>query len=342
MTHRPLVSVVILTHNSEQYLEPLFRSLRQQTHPEIEVIVAENYSTDRTRMMLSKLAPTPSIIINDDRSLWFSKPNNLGIQQSKGKYVLICNHDIRLHERFIAELVTALELDSQAGSAIGKVLKMHPLKKTPPCDMIDTTGTQIFRNRRAVDRGESQDDDGQFEKAEGVFGGSGALTLYRKEALDRVAFYRASDRPEYFDEDFNAFQEDIDLSWRLQSAGFACVYVPSAIAWHARTAAQRKGLSDLHAFWNRRTKSTTINFLSYRNHLLLFAKNENWSSLSHDLPFVLWYEVKKFIYLLFFERKTLKAVPDIWKLRARIRAKREHIEDVRKISPLAIARRWFH
>lgn len=338
----PLVSVVILTHNSERYLETLFRSLREQTYSAIEVIVAENYSTDRTRSMLAHLRPTPNVLINDDTSLWFSKPNNRGIQASRGKYVLICNHDITLHPSFITELVNALELDPKAGSAIGKVLKMHPLKKSPHHAMIDTTGTQIFRSRRAVDRGESQDDGGQFDRPGEVFGGSGALTLYRRAALDEVATIDEPNPPEFFDEDFNAFQEDIDLSWRLQSAGWVCVYVPSALAWHARTAAQRKGLSDLHAFWNRRTKSSVINYLSYRNHGLLLLKNERASSLTRDFPFIAWYEFKKLFYLIFFEQKTLKALPELWRLRKRLQRKRQHIEACRRVSSSSLSRRWFH
>ena len=79
-----------------------------------------------------------------------------------------------------------------------------------------------------------------------VFGASGAAALYRREALDDVAYPAG----EVFDEAFFAYREDADLAWRLQRRGWRCLYWPAARAWHAR------GLKPEHAAPGHAPRST--------------------------------------------------------------------------------------
>ncbi len=72
-------------------------------------------------------------------------------------------------------------------------------------------------------------DNGQYAEAERVFGLSGALVMYRATALQAVRF-----EDEFFDHDFFAYKEDVDLAWRLQHLGWDAWYEPRAIAHHYR------------------------------------------------------------------------------------------------------------
>ncbi len=50
----PLVSVVVPTINSESFLENCLRSIRRQSYSEIEIIIVDNYSIDKTREISEK------------------------------------------------------------------------------------------------------------------------------------------------------------------------------------------------------------------------------------------------------------------------------------------------
>jgi GT2 family glycosyltransferase len=55
----------------------------------------------------------------------------------------------------------------------------------------------------------------------------------------------------FLDEDFFLYDEDIDLNFRAQLAGWKCIYVPSAIAYHLANATSKR-LSDLHVYYHTR------------------------------------------------------------------------------------------
>ena len=58
------------------------------------------------------------------------------------------------------------------------------------------------------------------DKKEFIFGACAGAALYKKKLFEKVGF---------FDEDFFAYYEDVDLSFRAQLAGFQCLYVPEAV-----------------------------------------------------------------------------------------------------------------
>ncbi|MCX6741308.1 MAG: hypothetical protein NTY61_02835 [Candidatus Parcubacteria bacterium] len=95
-------------------------------------------------------------------------------------------------------------------------------------------------------------------------------------------------REEYFDEDFFAYQEDIDLAWRLKWRGWQALYVSGAVAYHVRQ------ISATHRF----QKSGLVNFLSYRNHLWLLLKDETFANLYQSFFYIFFYQTIKVLYLL--------------------------------------------
>ncbi len=104
---------------------------------------------------------------------------------------------------------------------------------TPP--ILDSTGHLVFASRRAIDRGERELDRGQYDALTNLFGVCGAAPVYRRKMLEDV---RLSD--EYFDEDFFAYFEDFDISWRAKLKGWNFGFVPGAIGYHYRGASGRQ------------------------------------------------------------------------------------------------------
>jgi GT2 family glycosyltransferase len=313
-------SIVIVTYQSGRYIAPLLASIRAQTLPAFEVLIVDNASTDDTLELVKKTLPSARIFPQTE-NLWFSKGYNVGIREAKGDWILVCNHDIVLEPTFLERLSRGQRLTKHVGSLCGKLLKMEKNENGLP--LIDSAGMQVLRSRRMIDRGEGDEDRGQYENTHQVFGGSGALVCYRRVALEEVALPLPDGRPEYFDEMFTAYKEDIDLSWRLQQNAWKSVYVHDAIAHHWRSAARKTDLSTVGTLKNRKGKTPLIHILSYRNHLWALVKNDDWSAVLYHLPWIFVYELEKLFYILLVEQRTLLAVGSFVKgLPAMIRKRR--------------------
>lgn len=96
----PLVSVVIPTRNSERTIGRCLKSIRNQTYKNIELIVVDNNSTDRTKEIVKKYT---SNVFNKGPER--SAQRNYGVQKSKGKYVLIHDSDIYFYRNSVKECV---------------------------------------------------------------------------------------------------------------------------------------------------------------------------------------------------------------------------------------------
>ncbi len=99
-----------------------------------------------------------------------------------------------------------------------------------PTQMLDAAGMMVTRSGRHFDRGAGTTDTVACGRSAWVFGGTGAAALYRRRALDDVAYPES----EFFAETFFAYREDAELAWRLQLRGWRCLYVPEAMASHRR------------------------------------------------------------------------------------------------------------
>jgi GT2 family glycosyltransferase len=145
---------------------------------------------------------------------------------------------------------------------------------------------------------------------------------------------------EIFDEDFFSYKEDVDLAFRLRSAGWAAYVLPDVRAWHDRTAAGPRELSDAAAADLRRSKSPLVRYHSYKNHLLTLLKNEHPINLARHWPWVVGYELKKLAYVLLRERDTLRALGELRQRLPAMRAKRAQVMAKWKVPPHEL-RRWF-
>jgi GT2 family glycosyltransferase len=142
------------------------------------------------------------------------------------------------------------------------------------------------------------------------------------ELLEEIL--KADDRQvcEYFDEDFYAYWEDVDLSWRLNRAGFINVYVPNAVSYHGRTAGSSKGgyLKIFQFIKYHRSISPQIRKLNYKNHILMYIKN---APFIH--PLFILREIAMLGYIVLFEISTLKVLPELFHQIPKILKKRKCI-----------------
>lgn len=92
----PLVSVIIPNKDHADCLARCLDALFKSSYKNIEVIIAENGSTEETtKKLYASLAQNPQVrIVNYDRGFNYSAINNLGVRNSKGEYLLFLNNDV--------------------------------------------------------------------------------------------------------------------------------------------------------------------------------------------------------------------------------------------------------
>ncbi|MFA6603232.1 MAG: glycosyltransferase family 2 protein [Patescibacteria group bacterium] len=343
----PRVSINIVTWNSLKFLPEALKSIAAQTYRDFSVLIIDNASSDGTTEFIRSEYPSFGLLRNF-KNLGFCRAHNQGIghvvAHSNGggedRLILVTNPDIVLEPDFLKNLVASLDRRLDAGSAGGKLLKIFDrdeggMREPVRTATIDSTGLRVLRSRRFVDRGAGESDDGRYDRPEEVFGVSGAVALYRLAALEDVA-----QDGQYFDEDFFAYKEDVDLAWRLRLRGWTSLYAPAARAYHYRTAAggERARLREIAS--GRLGRSKFVNYLSYRNHLFVLAKNEFAANYFRHWIFIKWYESVKFLYILFLEPSSLRALPEILRQLPRfLRKRRENLARA-KVSAKDM-RRWF-
>ncbi|MFA5410927.1 MAG: glycosyltransferase family 2 protein [Candidatus Omnitrophota bacterium] len=288
-----LVSAIIVTAGVNGYLGSCLGSLKAQTYPSLEIIVIDNTIEHNSVSELCRSYPGIRLFSNR-KDLLYCEALNKGIAVSSGDFLLCLNDDVILERNFVAEALKGFEIDKKIGMVSGKVLRSD--RKT-----IDSTGLFLSIWRTAKERGYGRQDRGEFESGGYVFGVNGAVAFYRRAMLEQIKKGSSG----YFDPAYRIFYEDLDLAWRAQNRGWRGYYIPKAIAYHTRggTVRQGKGIDKKYA---RKYLSEERHYDLIKNRYLTIVKNESWFSFFWHLPFIIFYDIFAWGYILFFRPSLIK------------------------------------
>lgn len=326
------VAVILVTYNAERYVRQCLEALARQTFRDFSVLVIDNGSTDRTVAVVQQEFPHVRVVLRRE-NLGFSRAYNDGITWATGSdYALCLNQDCFLEPDYIEELVAYADSHPRCASCSGKLLRYDP-ENGEGTTVVDSMGLAFRRTMRVFNIAEGQHDDRHSSAPAQVFGLPATAVLYRRASLEEVALRRGS-REEYFDEDFFAYKEDIDLAWRLQLAGYHAAHVPAAVAYHVRTV--RKA-----GFLRRGDRRPLVRQMSYRNHALAVMANQTLLNLILLAPWWVTFELAKGVYTFFREPGTFwKGLGGVLRLLPRTWSKRRTIQKSRQVKSRAI-RQWF-
>jgi GT2 family glycosyltransferase len=215
------LSVVILNYNVRYFLELCLQSVIAATKDiTSEIIVVDNASDDDSCAMVQSKFPE-IILIQNKQNFGFSKGNNIGVSKAKGDYICVLNPDTMVAEDTFKILIEFAKTQKKIG-AIG-------------CKLIDGTGRFLPESKRNLPTplvafkkmlGWSKSyyahhlTPNQSGKIDVLVG---ALMLMQREVYQAV---------KGFDEDFFMYGEDIDLSYRIQQAGYQNYYIGSTSILH--------------------------------------------------------------------------------------------------------------
>ncbi|MDQ3931524.1 MAG: glycosyltransferase family 2 protein [Actinomycetota bacterium] len=332
------VTAIIVNWNGGAQLAACLDAFLAQDHPDCDVLVVDNASTDGSRDLLERYlrqrkgqtggggSHRPALeVIWNATNRGFAGAVNDGLAATDAPTLLVANYDVRPRADYARRVVAALVADPRRGAVQGKLVRT--VRAPDGRAVIDTTGHVAFRTRLFRNRGEGEIDVGQWEEPGEIFGVSGALALYRREMLDDVAI-DLEGRREVFDEDLFAFWEDVDLDWRAALRGWTAWYEPAAVAEHERGGAGP-----------RRTRR--VEQLNFQNRLLTVLKCDSPSRLVRHLPGVAFTTLLKAVELFatvplafFAAFSGVRLVPRMWR-------KRRVVQGRATVGSTAVVDRWF-
>lgn len=230
MSVRKCVSVVVVTYNSEETIEPCLTSLLETASDcTCSVTVVDNASSDRTVDVVGTYEGQVRLLRNTENQ-GFSRACNLGARAAAGEYLMFLNPDAVVERGSVQELVSFLDARDAAACC-------GPLIVDGACRPDPASRRGFPTPWNAV---------GRLFFLENVFPSSRTISTYtlpwlgfdREAQVDCVSgaclFIRRADfaRLGGFDEEYFLFGEDIDLCKRVADAGRETWYVPSARIVH--------------------------------------------------------------------------------------------------------------
>jgi len=256
------VSVVILNYNGRKYLERFLPSVLASTWHSLEIIVADNASTDDSLEFIGEHFPSVRII-KLARNFGYAGGYNEALKEVKSDYYVLLNSDVEVTPGWIEPVIELMEKDNQIGACQPKILSYQEKNLFEYAGAsggwIDCLGYPFARGR-VFDICEI--DTGQYDSVEKIFWASGAALFVRAEL-----FHRAKG----FDAYFFAHMEEIDFCWRLQLLGYGIYACPSSVVFHLGGGTLPKG--------NERKV-----FLNFRNNMIMLAKNLPKSEAVWKIP----------------------------------------------------------
>lgn len=240
----PDVDCVVVNRDGGDALFDAIRSLRNQTGIDLSVVVVDNGSRPEERERLAAEAPEARVVAFS-RNLGFAAAANEGIVRTRAPFVLLVNNDAVLAPDYAARLAARLALDERLAAVQGLVLVKGGSR-------IDTAGFRWNGRGEAVPVLHGEEASRIHASTFEVPGVSATAALFRREALADVAPHGL-----FFDDRFFAYYEDVDLSLRLQRAGWRFACDPEAVAWHEGSRTGRR-TPFRRAVWTARNRWRTL------------------------------------------------------------------------------------
>lgn len=215
------IFVVIPNFNGADRLAASINSVLNQSFTDFDLIVVDNGSLDDSRTIIESYVAKDSRVraIFQDKNYGYTGGVNPGMElaiKERAEFVAPFNNDAIAHKDWLKHLYNHLKNHPDVGIATCKLL--HADGKT-----IDSTADLYTSWGLPYPRGRDELATNAYDTDVTIFGASGGASMYRTQMLKKIGT---------FDQDFFAYYEDIDLSFRAQLAGWKVNFVPASIVYH--------------------------------------------------------------------------------------------------------------
>lgn len=332
----PKVTVGLILYKGEKYLSQSLPSLIGQDYSNVEFLVRDQSPNQEAIKYIQKHLPeiAQKIKIEPGENLMHSGGHNVLMRKMEGEYYFCCSYDMLYSSDFISKIVTELEKpeNKKYGSATCKLMHWEfESADNGKTNIIDSFGLATTKSHHFFDIGQGEKDHNQYNNLIEIFGASGALAVFRKEALQHIGSKNSQGFLEFYDELIH-YKNDVDLAYRLQWAGFPCLLIHNTQVWHDRQVSGDVALSKTSGMLKtRKEKNTWIKENSFFGHLVVLKKNFFGQPFSLIVQIKTWFMYfLRLSYVFVFERELLKQFENIKKHQKEIEDKAKKM--VRKVT----------
>lgn len=232
------LSIIIVNYNSIDVLRNCLSSLTDlDAKINFEVIIIDNASSESITE-LEKFFPKYKFLYNE-KNIGFAAANNIGIQQAKGKYILLLNPDTIVNEYSFQPMIQYLADHNDVGIVGCKIFNadgdiersthsfpsllkefVHANEFLKTLMSYDSWISSFFKKKLKAKSLESYWDHNSTKQVDHV---TGACMMIKKEAIDEVGL---------LDEAFFLYNEEVEWSLRFKSAGYKSFFVPDSSIIH--------------------------------------------------------------------------------------------------------------
>lgn len=266
---KPSVAVVILNWNGKLLLEQFLPSVVKTNYENLQIIVADNASTDNSVAFVKENYPQIRLIVNAE-NYGFAQGYNEALKHVEADYFVLLNSDVEVSENWISPVIELMECDSQIAIAQPKI---KWLKHKELFEYAGAAGGYLdnyafpFCKGRIFD--EIEKDHNQYNNSEEIFWASGAAFFIRSTDWQLA---------KGLDPDLFAHMEEIDLCWRLKNMDKKVYYCADAEVYHL-------GGGTLN------TSSPFKSYLNFRNNLIIMQKNLPFGEACTKVFIRLWIDL---------------------------------------------------
>lgn len=249
------LSVIIVNYNVKYFLKQCLasvygsdRTLSDGEELQLDVWVVDNDSVDGSLEMVQSDYPSVNIIANHE-NIGFARANNQALARATGECLLLLNPDTVVEKDTFVQCVNFMRSHTDCGGLTVKMVdgRGRFLKESkrgfpsPEASFYKISGlVRLFpHNRRIASYYMGHLDEDSTNEIEIM---CGAFLMMRREVYGRIGG---------LDESYFMYGEDIDLSWRIHTAGWKNYYLPVTHIIHYKGESTRKGsMNYVYTFYN--------------------------------------------------------------------------------------------
>ena len=265
------LSIIIPNLSGEEFLPDCLESLKKSidiSKTNVEIILVDNASSDTSPEIFTSFCQKNEIkyqLIALTKNYGFAGAVNRGVEASKSDWVIVCNNDLKIDKNWLLFITNALKfqstraLNNNLAAITGTVLNYDGSR-------FESQGLKFYYSGKCDNISNGKPYSPSFLQGRGsgggfkIWGASAALTAYNKAIFTKVSG---------FDEDFFAYEEDVDLSLRLHNLGYTTLYVPEALSYH-----MGGGTSSRMGNFRHRMDAKNWFYIIWKN----YSKKEFWQN----------------------------------------------------------------
>ncbi len=261
-------SIIIPNYNGASFLGGCLDSIQAQTLAPLETIVVDDASTDDSVALIKAKYPWVRLIIRKKNGQ-FARACNDGFDVALGNILVLFNNDAEAEPGWLAAIDRSFQERPEISSVASRIM-LYDRR-----NIFHTAGDYYRAIGVPGNRGVWQENTGQYDCPEEVFGACGCAAAYKRDVLEAVR----ADNPDgkILDESLAMYCEDVDLNLRLRLRNQRCLYQPAAVVYH-RLSATGGG--------------TLASYRNGRNFIVVALKNLPAHVLLPNLPAIIFTQLK--------------------------------------------------